>query len=689
MPAAMGAARRPWRLRSRRVRSRRRTPPAKGRNRPGPGTLPEAPGERGHDDQPAGPWPGSPKPWAGGSRPGAGGRWPSGGGPDDQRGPRRRWTGWPGRARLRGPSVRHVADRRDLRSPARLRRRPRPDVEPPVRPAFPTTPRRPASASPTTTVGRRRASSPRRWAAGSACSTTTATAGSTSTASRAGRSRPRRRRQPRRTATACSATGATGPSRMSRDGRGSRRLPGGYGHGVAVGDYDNDGRPDLFVTRWRSYALYRNRGDGTFEDVTGAAGLGGRPGLADLGGLRRPRRRRRPRPLRLPLPGLGRRAPARSAAIPHGPGRTCTATPGSSTPLPDHLFRNDGGRFVDVTAEAGHRRPRRPGPGRGRGRPRRRRPGRPFVANDTTANYLFRNLGGLRFEEVGVASGVAAQRRRRLPGRHGGRLRRPRRRRPARPGRHQLLRRVDHALPQPGRRRLRRPTAAIGLAAASRSLLGFGIAFLDVNNDGRLDLATANGHVNDYRPTLPYAMPAQLLAGVAGGRLIDVSDGGRPAVDGPAHRPGPGRRRPRQRRPASTSLIVAQDEPLAYFHNRTAGGHSLTFRLEGTALEPRRRRGPGDRRQPAGRRQVARRVGGGSYQSACRPAAPLRARRGRSGRVGRGPLAVGPGRPPSRPAGRRRLPAPRRARRAGAPRRIPGRPCRCASPPVRVKPPGP
>ena len=55
----------------------------------------------------------------------------------------------------------------------------------------------------------------------------------------------------------------------------ARRWPRGYGHGVAVGDYDNDGHPDLFVTRWRSYALYRNRGDGTFEDVTAAAGLGG------------------------------------------------------------------------------------------------------------------------------------------------------------------------------------------------------------------------------------------------------------------------------------------------------------------------------------------------------------------------------------------------------------------------------
>ena len=52
-------------------------------------------------------------------------------------------------------------------------------------------------------------------------------------------------------------------------------LTGGYGHGVAVGDYDNDGRPDLFVTRWRSYALYHNAGGGRFEDVTTRAGLDG------------------------------------------------------------------------------------------------------------------------------------------------------------------------------------------------------------------------------------------------------------------------------------------------------------------------------------------------------------------------------------------------------------------------------
>jgi hypothetical protein len=56
---------------------------------------------------------------------------------------------------------------------------------------------------------------------------------------------------------------------------GLRGLAGGYGLGVAVGDYDNDGRPDILLTRWRSYSLYHNLGMGRFGDVTVEAGLGG------------------------------------------------------------------------------------------------------------------------------------------------------------------------------------------------------------------------------------------------------------------------------------------------------------------------------------------------------------------------------------------------------------------------------
>jgi hypothetical protein len=148
-------------------------------------------------------------------------------------------------------------------------------------------------------------------------------------------------------------------------------------------------------------------------------------------------------------------------------------------------------------------------------------------------------------------------------------------------------------------------------------LLGFGITFLDADNDGRLDLATANGHVNDYRPRVPYAMPAQLLLGLPGGRLADVS-----ATAGPAWQvPRVGRGlalADLDNDGAQDLLLLSQDGPLAYFHNRTRGGHYVTIVLRGTASN---RDGVGARVTVAagGRRRVAQRLGGGSYQSASDP----------------------------------------------------------------------
>ena len=59
-------------------------------------------------------------------------------------------------------------------------------------------------------------------------------------------------------------------------------------------------------------------------------------------------------------------------------------------------------------------------------------------------------------------------------------------------------------------------SSAFGLAVPSRYRLGFGMAFLDFNNDGQLDLVTAYGHVEDNRTDVPYRMPAQLFAGAEG-----------------------------------------------------------------------------------------------------------------------------------------------------------------------------
>ena len=125
----------------------------------------------------------------------------------------------------------------------------------------------------------------------------------------------------------------------------------GYGHGVTVGDYDNDGHPDLFITRWRAYALFRNQGDGTFLDVTKAAGLDGdrdwptSAAFADLDG---------DGDLDLYVCHyLKWDAEHPQICVDEKKKRNSCCAPQRLAHLPDHLFRNDGGRFVDVTKEAG------------------------------------------------------------------------------------------------------------------------------------------------------------------------------------------------------------------------------------------------------------------------------------------------------------------------------------------------
>src|SRR5262249_1366274 len=147
--------------------------------------------------------------------------------------------------------------------------------------------------------------------------------------------------------------------------------------------------------------------------------------------------------------------------------------------------------------------------------------------------------------------------------------------------------------------------------------LGFGVAFLDANNDGRLDLASVNGHVNDLRPNFPFAMPAQLLVGGVDGRLHDASD--RAGAPWLVPRIGRGLPAGDLDNDGRVDLIVlGQEAPLAYVHNRAEGGRFATFHLEGTTSN---RDGVGARVSviSGGRRQVAWRVGGGSYQSAGDP----------------------------------------------------------------------
>ncbi len=397
---------------------------------------------------------------------------------------------------------------------------------------------------------------------------------------------------------------------------GLAKLPGGYGFGIAVGDYDNDGRPDIFVTRWRSYALYHNLGQGRFEDRTTAAGLGGdrdwptSAAWADLDG---------DGDLDLFVCHYLKWATINPETCPGQDGKGIAyCDPRNYPALPDHVFRNDGGRFVDVTGQAGVI----DLDGRGLGVLATDLDGDGktdiFVTNDTTANYVFRNLGGMRFVEKGMEFGLATSS-------SGGYLAGM----GIACGDFDSDGRLDLAVTNfysesttlyhnHGDGVFSDRSSAAGLAAATRMLLGFGLVALDANNDGKLDLAQSNGHVNDFRPSTPYAMPSKLFLGDGTGRLSDVSD-----------RAGPPWAVPRLGRGMTAGdfdndgridlLAVVENDPVVLFHNQTpAPGHFLTLRLEGTASN---RDAVGARVAVtcAGVTRVAARFGGGSYMSALDP----------------------------------------------------------------------
>jgi tetratricopeptide (TPR) repeat protein len=397
-------------------------------------------------------------------------------------------------------------------------------------------------------------------------------------------------------------TGRAGLSTVSR----------GYGYGVAAGDVDRDGHPDLFVTRWRSYALYRNKGDGTFEDATASWGLGGdrdwptSAAFADFDS---------DGDLDLYVCHYLKFNPANPAASSRMPG----VSPLAYSPLmyqaaPDRLFRNDGGRFVDVSKHAGVA----DSDGRGLGVVAcdLDEDGRIdlFVANDLTANALYLNRGGMRFEECGHAAGVAASS---LGGYQA--------------GMGVACGDLDgDGLPDLSVTNFFGESTSLfhnlggglfldhtnrsGLGVASRYRLGFGIAFLDADNDGKLDLAMAHGHVIDKRPTSPFAMPSQLFLGTGDGRLVDAST-----------RAGTLWSVPRVARGLAVGdldndgrvdlVIAAQDGPLVYAHNVSAPRHQITVLLEGRASN-RDAVGAKVVVRAGGRSQSAWCIGGGSYLSA-------------------------------------------------------------------------
>jgi enediyne biosynthesis protein E4 len=273
----------------------------------------------------------------------------------------------------------------------------------------------------------------------------------------------------------------------------------GYGQGVAVGDYDGDGFPDIYVTGYGRSVLYHNRGDGTFTDVTEKAGVSAlgwgasavwfdydNDGRLDLFVCRyvdfdKTKHRRCYTPNVPELAGLA------EYCIPRRYGAT-----------PSWLFHNNGdGTFSDVSQSSGiaeHR-----GKSLGVVAADINNDGRMdlFVSNDTVANFLFANRGDGRFEEIGEPAGVAYSAEGRPRGGMG----------------------VDSAdYDQDGwmdlfvsnldkemfslYRNQRDETfedksPSTGIAAATQFVSGWGLRFFDYDNDGDLDLFLANGEPDD------------------------------------------------------------------------------------------------------------------------------------------------------------------------------------------------
>jgi hypothetical protein len=296
----------------------------------------------------------------------------------------------------------------------------------------------------------------------------------------------------------------------------------GYGMGVAVGDYDNDGYEDLYVTALGGNKLYHNNHDGTFTDVTEKSGTGGsgwstsaawvdldNDGLLDLVVLRY---------MKWDFDDI--------YCGEHREGHRAYCHPDQFPAVSPLVFHNDGnGHFTEIAEKAGLA---KPGKGLGIGIADYDRDGKMdiFVANDSMPEFLFHNKGNGTFEEVGLLSEAA------LDG----------------DGRTYAGMGIDFAdynndgLPDlvitdlanqmyalyknNGDGSFTYDTYSSGLGRMTLLHSGWGAKFFDYDNDGRKDLLIVQGHDLDTveldSPQIHYREP-MLIAWNTGKGFVDVS----------------------------------------------------------------------------------------------------------------------------------------------------------------------
>ncbi|PYX81101.1 MAG: RNA-binding protein [Acidobacteria bacterium] len=303
-----------------------------------------------------------------------------------------------------------------------------------------------------------------------------------------------------------------------------------YGMGVATGDYDNDGNVDLLVTNLGGNILYHNNGDGTFTDVTAKAGVGGsgwctgacfvdydRDGRLDL----------------IVTRYLEWDFSSNVFCGEHKPGYRAYCHPDQFNAISYLVFHNNGdGTFTDVSKKCGLA--GSPGKALGVAINDFDADGWPdvFVANDSVAEQLFHNNHDGTFSEVALLAGLAYDQNGRAFAGMGADF-----------GDYQnngwpavfvnALANQQYKLFRNGKGKFEDVTDAIGLGALTISHSGWGAKWIDFDNDGWLDLFVAQGHVMDNieltEPRLHYREPALLLKNEQNG-FRNVSAQGGPAL---------------------------------------------------------------------------------------------------------------------------------------------------------------